>query len=248
MENILQVKGLHKEFGGNKVLKGIDMDVEKGEFLAVVGQTGSGKSTLLYNISGIDRENSGEIYFEGEDITKLDDEKLKDIRLNKMGFIFQQTRLYKSLTIRENIISPAVKAGVKSREEIIDCSIRLMKHLGVFSIANNDITTVTAAQLQRAAISRALINNPDIIFADEPTGELNLNESKDIMDILNEVNSDGKTVILVTRDSKVAVRADRVIFIADGVITGQITLGRYKEKYLESRMKKLSAWIEKQIY
>jgi len=245
---ILQAKGLNKEFDGNKVLKGIDLTVEEGEFLAVMGQTGSGKSTLLYNLSGIDRKNSGEIYFNGIDITQLNDEDLKDTRLKGMGFIFQQTRLYKSLSIRENIISPALKANKKSRDEINEYSVKLMKHLGIYSIANKAISDVTLSQLQRTAICRALINKPDIIFGDEPTGELNSIDSKDIMDILNEVNSKGTTVIVVTRDTKVAVRADRVVFLSNGIISEQITLGRYREKQFAERIKKLSAWVEKQIF
>lgn len=248
MKTILQVKGLCKEFEGTKILKGIDITVKVGEFVAIMGQSGSGKSTLLYNISGMDRATKGEINFEGEDISNIDDEKMSNIRLNKMGFIFQQPHLLKTLSIRDNIVLPGFKAKSKTRENINAYAEELMKITGIDKIADHDVKKVSGGQLQRAAICRALINHPDIIFADEPTGALNSGATKEIMDIINEVNAEGTTVMLVTHDAKVAARADSVIFLSDGNINDQIILRKYEEKSLYERENRMTQWLIKQEF
>ena len=244
-KNMLQVKGLWKEFNGTSILKGIDLTVNEGEFVAIMGQSGSGKSTLLYNISGMDRATKGEIIFEGEDISKLDDEQMSRIRLNKMGFIFQQSHLLKTLSIRDNIVLPGFKAKSSNREAVTEYADELMKKTGIEQIAEHDIKKVSGGQLQRAAVCRALINHPDIIFGDEPTGALNSSATKEIMDIINGVNAEGTTVMLVTHDAKVAARADRVIFLSDGTITDEIVLGRYQEKDFPDRENKMKEWLGK---
>lgn len=182
----------------------------------------------------------------GEDISKLDDEKMSSIRLNKMGFIFQQSHLLKTLSIRENIVLPGFKAGCESRENVNKYAKELMKRTDIEGIADHDIKNVSGGQLQRAAICRALINHPDIIFGDEPTGSLNSSATKEIMNIINEVNAEGITVMLVTHDAKVAARADRVVFLADGNITDEIFLGKYEEKNFLSRENKMTEWLGKQ--
>jgi putative ABC transport system ATP-binding protein len=246
MRTILQARGLCKEFDGTAVLKEVDLAVKEGEFVAIMGQSGSGKSTLLYNIIGMDRATKGEIGFDGEDISKLDDEKMSSIRLNKMGFIFQQSHLLKILSIRDNIVLPGFKAKSESRERVNAYAEELMKRTGIDGIAEHDIKKVSGGQLQRAAICRALINHPAIIFGDEPTGALNSGATNEIMNILNEINAEGTTVMLVTHDAKVAARADRVIFLADGNITDEIILGKYGEKSFSERENKMTEWLGKQ--
>jgi putative ABC transport system ATP-binding protein len=246
MKTILQAKGLWKEFDGTTILKGINISVKEGEFVAIMGHSGSGKSTLLYNISGMDRATKGEIKFDGEEISSLDDEKMSNLRLNKMGFIFQQSHLLKTLSIRDNIVLPGFKAKSGRRDKVIAYAEELMKRTGIDQVADHDIKKVSGGQLQRAAICRALINHPDIIFGDEPTGALNSSASKEIMDIINEVNVQGTTVMVVTHDARVAARADRVIFLTDGMITDEMILGRYIEKSLPEREKNIIGWLGKQ--
>lgn len=248
MKNILEVEELCKEFDGIKILRGIDFTVKAGEFVAIMGQSGSGKSTLLYNISGMDRATKGDISFDGENISKFDDEKMSNIRLKKMGFIFQKSHLLKTLSIQDNIVLPGFKANIESRENVNEYAEELMKRTGIYRIANHDIKKVSGGQLQRAAICRALINHPDIIFGDEPTGSLNSSASKEIMDIINEINATGTTVMLVTHDSKVAARADRVIFLSDGDITDKIVLGKYEKKSFLERENKMIKWLGKQVF
>jgi len=246
MKTILQAEGLFKEFDGTEVLRGIDITIKKGEFVAVMGQSGSGKSTLLYNISGMDRATKGEICFDGEDISGLSDEKMSGLRLRRMGFIFQQSYLLRTLSIRDNIVLPGFKAKKESREQVNTYADELMKRTGIDHIADHDIKKVSGGQLQRAAICRALINHPDILFEDEPTGALNSSATKEIMDIMNELNVRGTAVMLVTHDAKVAARAERVIFLTDGKITDEIALGKFEDKDLLVRENKMTRWLEKQ--
>lgn len=246
MKPILQAKGLQKEFEGTAVLKGVDMTICEGEFIAVMGQSGSGKSTLLYNISGMDRANGGEILLNGNDIASLSEEAMSEIRLERMGFIFQQSFLLKSLSIFDNIVLPGLKAKKLPREQVIAYAKKLTERTGIASIHSHDIKKVSGGQLQRAAICRALINNPEILFADEPTGALNSSATKEIMDIMNEVNQNGTAIMLVTHDARVAARADRVVFLADGNVIDDMRLGKFQKEKQEDREHVIAKWLEQQ--
>lgn len=246
MKAVLEAVKLNKEYNNNIILKDINLSINEGEFIAIMGQSGSGKSTLLYNISGMDRADGGEIYFAGEELLKLNDEEMSSIRLKKMGFIFQQPHLLKNLSIYDNIVLPGFKAGARSRETVISYAKELMERTKITNISDHDIKKVSGGQLQRAAICRALINKPEILFGDEPTGALNTASTKEIMDIINEINSDGTAVMLVTHDSKVAARAERVIYLSDGVIKNEIKLGKYYEEHKADREYKMNIWLEKQ--
>ncbi|MFC4402014.1 ABC transporter ATP-binding protein [Gracilibacillus xinjiangensis] len=246
MKTILNVKNLGKRFEGTQVLTDINFKVAEGEFIAIMGQSGSGKSTLLYNISGMDRPTSGNVLFGGKEISKLDDKKMSEIRLKEMGFIFQHSHLLKNLSIRDNIVLPGFKSGSVSRDKINQRADTLMIRTGILSVADHDIKKVSGGQLQRAGICRALINQPNILFADEPTGALNSSTTKDVMNIINKVNAEGTAVIIVTHDAKVAARADRVVFLMDGKIHDELRLEKYDgdEEKEFSREKRLSGWLE----
>lgn len=248
MKTILDVQNLSKSFEDTQVLNNINFKVDEGEFIAIMGPSGSGKSTLLYSISGMDRPTSGDVLFCDKDISKLDDEKISEIRLNQMGFIFQHSYLLKNLTIRDNIILPGFKSGKLPREQVNQNADALMAKTGIASVADHDIKKVSGGQLQRAAICRALINQPDILFGDEPTGALNSSTTREVMDIINAINTEGTTVIIVTHDARVASRASRVIFLIDGNIHDELALGKYEadEEEKSSREKRLSEWLEKQ--
>jgi len=248
VKTILDVQNLSKSFEDTQVLNDINFKVDEGEFIAIMGQSGSGKSTLLYSVSGMDRPTTGNVLFCGKDISKLEDEKMSEVRLKQMGFIFQHSYLLKNLSIRDNIVLPGFKSGKLSREKVNQNVDELMVKTGINNVAKHDIKKVSGGQLQRAAICRALINQPDILFGDEPTGALNSSTSKDVMDIINTVNTEGTTVIIVTHDAKVAAWAGRVIFLIDGKIHDELTLGKYDgdQEKKPSREKRLSEWLEKQ--
>ena len=227
MKKLMEVKDLCKTYviekRQNNVLKNISFDIEEGEMVGIMGPSGSGKSTLLYSVSGMDKATSGEIKLDGKDISKLSEKDLSSVRLNDMGFIFQQMFMMKNLTIMDNILLPAVECDKSSetrKEKVARCE-ELMRKLGIIEIAGNDINEVSGGQLQRACIARSMVNNPKILFADEPTGALNRQSSAEVMDEICKLNKEGTTVLMVTHDAKVASRCSRVLYIADGNIRSE---------------------------
>ena len=249
-EKLIEVKDLCKTYITNKrqnnILKNISFTIENGEMVAVMGPSGSGKSTLLYSVSGMDRPTAGEVRLEGKEITSLSDKELSDVRLNHMGFIFQQMHMLKNLSILDNILLPAYqsKENTASREEINNYGRALMRKLGIIESADNDITEVSGGQLQRACICRSMINHPDIIFADEPTGALNRSSSEDVMKELNKLNQEGCTIMLVTHDMKVAAKCARIMYIVDGNIKGEMHVDSYQdEAELKDRERKVNNWL-----
>jgi len=254
MENtILEVRDLCKTYVINKrqnnVLKNVNFNVEEGEMIAIMGPSGSGKSTLLYTVSGMDTMTAGNVKFCGREISKMKDKELAGVRLDEMGFIFQQMYMLKNLNILDNIILPArqSKANKLSNAEKTEYGKKLMKKLGIIEIAENDINEVSGGQLQRACICRSMINNPKLIFADEPTGALNRASSEEVMEELGEINADGTTIMLVTHDAKVAAKCSRVMYIVDGNIKGEYKLGRLENNSdIRSRERGLNSWLIEQ--
>ncbi len=235
------------------VLQDINLTVKQGEFVSIMGPSGSGKSTLLYNISGMDRPSAGSVIFNGEPIHILSEKKLSALRLTKMGFIFQHMHLLKNLSILDNIILPAAHANSKGKNkrksgEIKENGMRLLEKTGIAHISNNAVTQASGGELQRAAICRSLINNPDIVFGDEPTGALNSRSSGEIMNILADIHAEGKTILLVTHDVRVAAKSERVVFMLDGKIAGELNPGTYsgKAEDLVKREEELSNWLNRQ--
>lgn len=248
MENILEAKNLSKSYLLDRrqqhVLKNLSLKVKRGEFLAVMGPSGSGKSTLLYNISGMDKMTAGEVIFAGEKLSQLNQAQLAEIRLKKMGFVFQQINLLKNLGILDNIIISAYMAAEEKRETVKNRAYELMKKTGIIELAENEITQVSGGQLQRAAICRALINQPQILFADEPTGALNSSAAEDVMNVLQQINQEGTTIMMVTHDIKVAAQSERILYMIDGNIEGEYNLGKFSQNSdLKERESSLSRWL-----
>lgn len=227
MDKILKVKDLCKTYIADKrqnnVLRNISFEIEKGDMVAIMGPSGSGKSTLLYTVSGMDKSTSGSIVYNGRDITEMKQDELAAVRLDEMGFIFQQMYMMKNLTILDNILLPAFESrkGKESKEQKVERAKALMKKLAISEIANNDINEVSGGQLQRACICRSMINNPGILFADEPTGALNRSTSREVMDEIVRLNDSGTTVMMVTHDAGIAAKCKRVLYLVDGTIKGE---------------------------
>lgn len=249
MTNILEVKDLCKTYvidkRQNNVIRNVSFTVEEGDMVAIMGPSGSGKSTLLYSVSGMDVPTSGTILFDGKDITKLTPNELADVRLNKMGFIFQQMYMMKNLTILDNIVLPAMesKNGSESKSDKIKRAEELMRKLSIIDIADNDINEVSGGQLQRACICRSMINNPKLLFADEPTGALNRTSSIEVMDELEKLNADGTTIMLVTHDPKVAAKCKRVLYIVDGNIKGEFEMPKDEILTQSDKERRLNTWL-----
>lgn len=249
-KTILKVTDLCKTYITNKrqnnALKNANFEIKEGEMVAIMGPSGSGKSTLLYTASGMDDATSGSVILDGEEIAKLPKKELANVRLTKMGFIFQQMHMLKNLTLLDNIILPAVesRSDKRSRKEITENGETLMRKLGIIEVADNDINEVSGGQLQRACICRSMINNPRIIFADEPTGALNRSSSDEVMDILGTLNREGTTIMMVTHDARVAAKCSRVMFLVDGEIRGEKELGACDEgTNIRDRERSLNNWL-----
>lgn len=251
---VLNVSNLCKTYIVNKrqnnVLRNVNLKIVEGEMVGVMGPSGSGKTTLLYTVSGMDEATAGKVDFFGRELTSLNQNEISDLRLQEMGFVFQQMYMLKNLSIYDNIIMPAYQTPAgkskSEREKINERANVLMKKLGISEVSGNGIHEVSGGQLQRACICRSLINNPKIIFADEPTGALNKQNSGEVMEELNRINSEGTSILLVTHDMKVASRCERVLYIEDGDIREDLSLGKWDSaKDSRARERTLNDWLIK---
>lgn len=244
MKKLLRVENLYK----NQILNGISFSVGRGEMTAVMGPSGSGKSTLLYNVAGMDQPSGGDIWLKEENIVNLSEDEKANLRLHKMGFVFQQMNMMSNLNIIDNILLPAVQANKTSKEkktksELTDSARKLMQKLSVSALEKRSITQVSGGQLQRACICRSLINQPEILFADEPTGALNKSAAWEVMDELLKLNQEGTTILMVTHDSKVASRCSRILYLSDGSICGELLLRKSERREEKEREEKVNRWL-----
>lgn len=216
---IAEVVDLKKSYilGGNTVeaLKGITISFEEGDFAAIMGPSGSGKSTLLNLIGCLDKPTSGKYYLGGEDVSQLNDDELSEIRSRKLGFIFQSYNLIPQLSVMENIEVPLVYQGVNPAE-CKERSVRLAEEVGLAGRLKHRPMELSGGEQQRVAIARAIVNDPLIILADEPTGNLDSATGAEILSLVSRLNEEGKTILMVTHDEKVAAKARSIIRLRDG--------------------------------
>lgn len=238
---MIKVEGISKSFKDTKVLQEVSFDINRGDFVAIMGPSGSGKSTLLYSISGMDSINSGRVMFEETNICEMKEEALSDFRLSKMGFVFQNPQMLKNLSVFDNIILPGLVAKKESAMEIRNRGLELMKKMEIEEIQNRDNSQVSGGQLQRASICRAMINNPEILFLDEPTGALNSEATDQVLKILEYLNGDGMTIMTVTHDKRVAAKARKILYIIDGKIAAckEFSVDIDRETELDDWLKEL---------
>lgn len=250
MSNILEARSMNKkvELGKDNelhILKDVNLTIEKGEFVSVMGPSGSGKSTLLYNVSSMDRITSGSVKFKGREMALLKEEELAKIRLDNMGFIFQDINLLKNLSVIDNVMFPALVSKDADKNVVNQKAKKLLQITGIEKLADNNITQASGGQLQRAGICRALINDPDIIFGDEPTGALDSKSAAEIMSILAEINKKGTTIMLVTHDVKVAAKTERILYMVDGNIVAQKKMRKYDAQHddIKEREESIMKWL-----
>ncbi len=228
--NLLEVKNLKKtyttRFGSMKcqALNGVNFNVEKGEFVAIMGESGSGKTTLLNIIAGIDSPSEGEIILNGQNYDHLSEKDITIFRRNHMGFVFQDFSLLDNFNIKDNILLPLVLSG-KSVREMENKIYSLVNKLGIESLLLKQPYEVSGGQKQRVAVARALINDPDLILADEPTGALDSKASDELLNLFEDIHDGGQTILMVTHSTKAASYASRVLFIKDGSLFHQIYKG-----------------------
>lgn len=228
---IIKTNKLCKSFsnGGilQHVLKNIDLEIYKGDFTVIMGASGAGKSTLLYSLSGMDKPTLGNIIFNDQDITKMNSDELALFRRTSSGFVFQSIYLIDSMSVLDNILCSGLLTN-KNKKEVVEKAKNALKSVDIDeTLWNKFPNQMSGGECQRVGIARALINNPSILFADEPTGALNSKTGKDVLDTLTKANENGQTIVMVTHDITSARRANRILYIKDGEIAGELNLGKY---------------------
>ena len=241
MKELLKVNNL----GKGDILKDINLEIREGEMVAVMGPSGSGKSTLLYNVSGMDDPDTGEVMLRDTVITGLNEDEKAELRLKRMGFVFQQMNVLDNLNIVDNIVLPAVHADRKRKKEYYERAKALMDGFHIGDLAARKTSEVSGGQLQRACICRSMMLEPEIIFADEPTGALNQTAASEVIDAFQKINEDGTTILMVTHDSRIAAMCERILYILDGEIKGELKLGKNIQNNSREREQETVKWLDK---
>lgn len=236
-DSIIQFEGIEKRYdlGGEaevRALRGVDLTVHAGSYVAIMGPSGSGKSTMLNLIGCLDRPTAGNYFLGGTDVSRMPDDELSEARGRKIGFIFQSYNLIAQLTVIENIQVPLIYQG-KDVRAYYDHSLKLAELVGLGDRLHHRPSQLSGGQQQRVAIARSLVNDPLLILADEPTGNLDSRTGAEVLDMIDRLNTAGKTIVLVTHDNKVAERAHRVLHMKDGLIEREV-LNRPAAKTQES--------------
>ncbi|MBQ7066793.1 MAG: ABC transporter ATP-binding protein [Lachnospiraceae bacterium] len=247
MGDILTAKDLCKTFSNESVqqhvLKNLNLSIKEGDFTVIMGNSGSGKSTLLYALSGMDRPTLGSISYHGEEISKYSNDKLAIFRRKHCGFVFQQNYLNDSMSVLDNIMICGLLA-TKDRKALAQKAKELLLQVGISKQTFRKFPNqLSGGEKQRVAVVRGIINEPEILFADEPTGALNSQNTENVLNVFTELNKKGQSIVMVTHDMKSARRANRILYLQDGVITGELNLGAYKTGDKE-RHEKLRHFLE----
>ncbi len=242
-ELLLSREKVKRNFGENSVLQGIDLSIYAGDFTVVMGSSGSGKSTLLYALSGMDTVSSGKVVYQGRDITALSEKELAHLRAGEFGFVFQRMHLVSSLSLYENIVIAGYISNKGTEEEIREKADKLVERMNLSGAEKRLPSEASGGEAQRAAIARAVISSPQILFADEPTGALNKANTLEVLDLFSALNREGQSVVLVTHDKEAALRGNRILYLEDGMVVGELELTPYDGKD-RKREEQLNRWLE----
>ncbi len=245
---VLEGKGLCKTFTNGQVatnvIRNLDVKIYKGDFTVIMGTSGAGKSTLLYMLSGIDTITAGEINLMDSRIDKLKEKKMAKIRRSDIGFVFQEANLLEDFTVFENIAMPGYLAS-SNRKEVNNRTDKLLEEVNMLDHKHKYPSQLSGGQKQRVAIIRSLINKPNVLFADEPTGALNATQSKAVLDLLTGVHEKGQSILMVTHDIGAASRANRLLYIKDGKIDGVLEFDQFEVEDIKDREKQVFDFIMK---
>lgn len=244
---ILSAKGLCKSYahngGQNHILQHVDLDLYEGDFTVIMGSSGSGKSTLLYSLSGMDRATAGQVIYNGKDIVSMKEKELSTLRQKDFGFIFQQMHLVSNLSLFENIAVPGYLDKSRSANDVKARTEVLLEKMGISHIKTHLPSQVSGGEQQRCAIARAVVTEPKLLFADEPTGALNRRNTNEVLSLLTDLNQAGQSILMVTHDMKAALRATRILYLEDGKIIGELNLPPYNPDEIKSRETQVNAWL-----
>lgn len=241
MNKIISTKSLVKTFSNNGVtqtiINNLDLEIYENDFTIIMGSSGAGKSTLMYSLSGMDMPTSGTIEFCGEDITKMNADKLAIFRRKNCGFVFQQIYMLDKMSLLDNALTAGLLVN-KNEKEVIKRAKELFNKVNLpETTIRKTVNQVSGGEAQRAGIVRAAINKPACLFADEPTGALNSENSKAVLDVFTNLNNDGQSIIMVTHDKRSALRGNRIIYLKDGKICGELRLDKYESDSEERNLK-----------
>ena len=244
---ILEGKNVCKVFSQsqkeNRVLDNIDMNIYEKDFTIITGSSGSGKSTLLYALSGMDSVTSGNVIYKGINICNLSEKKMANLRAKEFGFVFQQSHLVSNLTLLENVLVAGYVGEKAEGAEVRRQAEMLFKEMGIWEARMRLPSEVSGGEAQRTAIARAMINTPNIIWCDEPTGALNKSSSEEALNLLSKMNKEGQSILMVTHDLRAAVRGNRILYMEDGKILAERILPRYQAADERSRENRLKEWL-----
>lgn len=244
---LLKTKNLCKSFANegnqNHVLDNVDLEIYEGDFTVIMGSSGSGKSTLLYSISGMDMPTSGKVFYREEEITGLSEKKLAKLRSLEFGFIFQQVHLVSNLSLLENILVPGYMDKTKQAAGVKERANELLKQMDIFTAKDRLPSQVSGGEAQRAAIARAVMNEPGIVFADEPTGALNRRNTENVLSLLSDINAKGQSILMVTHDVRAALRGNRILYLEDGKVCGEMSLPPFDEQDVKNREIQVQSWL-----
>lgn len=246
-KKFISARNLVKSFnsGGENqtIINNLDLDIYEKDFTIIMGSSGAGKSTLMYSLSGMDKPTSGSIIFDEEDITKMNPDKLAIFRRKHCGFVFQAVYLIDKMSLMDNVLTAGLLVD-NNKRKILKRAKELFEKVNIPEVTyRKNMNQVSGGEASRAGIVRAAINNPSVIFADEPTGALNSENSTAVLDVLTELNNDGQSIIMVTHDKKSALRGNRIIYLKDGKIFGECELEKYTEND-KKRTEKLETFLK----
>ena len=242
---LLTAKEIVKIYPGAQepVLNHINVEIYDGDFTVIMGPSGAGKSTLLYALSGMDTISSGQVLYKGKELGTLSEKKMAKLRASEFGFVFQQTHLVSNLTLFENVAVAGFLEKGKSEQDVRNRAEELLKRMNVEKAKNRLPAEASGGEAQRAAIARAMINRPGLLFADEPTGALNRKNSEEVLELLTALNRDGQSILMVTHDVKAAIRGTRILYLEDGKILDEMPLPPFDVKTAKEREEKVNAWL-----
>lgn len=236
-------KSFYGKTSGELVLNHINAEIYEGDFTIIMGPSGAGKSTLLYALSGMDSLTGGRVLYKGREISSLKEKQMASLRAGEFGFVFQKTCLVSNLTLFENVAAAGYLNKNESAGSTAMRAEALLSQMHVEKAKDRLPSQTSGGEAQRAAIARAIINRPGLLFADEPTGALNRKNSEEVLDILTDLNGQGQSILMVTHDLKAAIRGTRLLYLEDGKILDEISLPRFEHTHAREREEKVSEWL-----
>ena len=228
-----------------KVLDGVDIKIFEKDFTVIMGPSGAGKSTLLYMLGGMDHISEGRVFYRDKEISSFAESRMGRLRAEEFGFVFQQTHLVSNLTLLENVLVAGYVGKKDSAEKVRERAENLLRQMDVEEAKNRLPSQVSGGEAQRAAIARAMIGKPGLLFADEPTGALNQANTREVLNLLSDLNQKGQSILMVTHDLRAAARGNRILYLEDGKICDELALEPYNEMEEKQRERDVSQWLSK---